>query len=58
VIIDDSKGYYKERAILYDDTNVEQIKAIPNEAMHRQVDLQLVAADEAGERLCVFECTP
>jgi hypothetical protein len=48
VLGDDSKGYYNENAILYDDTNIEQMRSISKDALHRNVDLELLAADEAG----------
>lgn len=33
---------------MYDDTDVEQIKSIPESAIHRNVDLTLLAADTEG----------
>jgi hypothetical protein len=48
VLTDDAKGEHDEH-ITYDDTDVEQIKSIPDEAIHRNVDLTLLAADKEGE---------
>jgi nucleoside-diphosphate-sugar epimerase len=44
VIADDAKGQHGDH-IVYDDTDVEQIKSIPESAIHRNVDLTLLAAD-------------
>ena len=35
-------------AIIYDDTNVEQLESIPDSAPHRVVDLAIVKADQEG----------
>jgi hypothetical protein len=48
VLTDDAKGEHDEH-ITYNDTDVEQIKSIPEEAIHRNVDLTLLAADKEGE---------
>jgi hypothetical protein len=47
-LTDDSEGSYREH-IKYDDTNVGLIKSIPDDALHRNVDLEIVAADLEGE---------
>lgn len=47
VLADDAKGLHGDH-IIYDDTNVEQLKSIPSSAVHREVDLAVLAADEEG----------
>jgi hypothetical protein len=47
-LTDDSDGSYREH-IKYDDTNVGLIKSIPDNALHRNVDLEIVAADLEGK---------
>lgn len=44
---DNARGEYATDTI-YDDTNVEQIKSIPATALHRNVDLRVVDADQQG----------
>ena len=34
--------------IIYDDTNPEQIEALPDTQVHRDVDLELIKADQEG----------
>jgi nucleoside-diphosphate-sugar epimerase len=47
VLIDDAKGMHGDH-IIYDDTDVAQLKSIPENAIHRNVDLAVLAADEEG----------
>jgi nucleoside-diphosphate-sugar epimerase len=47
VIADDAKGMHGDH-IVYDDTDVEQLKSISDSAFHRNVDLTLLAADAEG----------
>ena len=47
VITDDARGMYPGD-VIYNDTNVEQIKSIPDTAFHRNVDLLVVHADLEG----------
>lgn len=35
--------------VIYDDTNVEQMASLPITQIHRNVDLAIVEADQAGE---------
>lgn len=44
---DDARGEYPTNTI-YDDLNVEQIRAIPDDAFHRSVDLLVAGADVEG----------
>ena len=46
-LIDDARGMYVTETI-YSDTNVEQIKSIPYEAFHRNVDSLVMEADQEG----------
>ncbi|KAI0701894.1 NAD(P)-binding protein [Cerioporus squamosus] len=46
-LTDDARGLYPTETV-YDDLNVEQIKSIPLEAMHRTVDLLITEADTQG----------
>ncbi|KZT03271.1 NAD(P)-binding protein [Laetiporus sulphureus 93-53] len=46
-IAEGTKGMYASETS-YSDTNVEQIKSIPETAFHRNVDLTVVAADQQG----------
>jgi hypothetical protein len=52
VLADDAKGMHNNHTT-YNDTNVEQIKSIPKDALHRNVDLELMKADEEGTS-CIF----
>jgi len=47
VISESANGMFASETI-YDDTNVEQMKSIAPTAMHRDVDLAVVEADEQG----------
>ena len=47
VLTDDARGMYASDTI-YDDTDVNQIKSIPDTAFHRNVDLLIVQADAQG----------
>ena len=43
--------------VIYDDTNITEVESIPDAAFHRNVSLELIAADNAGvllvsESLC------
>jgi hypothetical protein len=42
--MDNSYGVYRD-GIKYDDADVESIRSIPKDAIHRNVDLEIVAAD-------------
>lgn len=35
--------------VIYVDTNTEQIESIPATAVHRSVDMEIVAADKDGQ---------
>jgi nucleoside-diphosphate-sugar epimerase len=47
VFADDANGAHGN-APTYDDTNIAQLKAIPDDAPHRPMELAALAADEAG----------
>ncbi|VDC00638.1 unnamed protein product [Peniophora sp. CBMAI 1063] len=47
VLIDDAKGMH-DNHITYDDSSVESIESLPPDAFHRQVDLEIVKADQEG----------
>ncbi|KAI0738076.1 NAD-P-binding protein [Daedaleopsis nitida] len=47
VIVDDARGEYVTDTV-YSDLNLEQIKAIPETALHRPVDLLVFEADTEG----------
>lgn len=47
VLTDDAKGD-KTMDTIYYDTNVEQIESLPPTQAHRDVDLEVVAADQSG----------
>ncbi|KAA1475300.1 NAD(P)-binding protein [Dentipellis sp. KUC8613] len=47
VLTDDARGDQATDTIYYD-TNTEQIEALPDTQMHRNIDLEVVAADKAG----------
>lgn len=40
--------------VIYDDTNVEQMASIAPTQVHRNVDLEIVNADEAGKHEISF----
>lgn len=56
VITDDAKGAYASE-IVYDDTNLAQLDALPLTQFHRKIDLAIVNADAQGMRsvLLFFE---
>ena len=39
----------QETDVIYVDTNAEQIESLPDTAVHRGVDLEIVAADKEGQ---------
>jgi nucleoside-diphosphate-sugar epimerase len=45
--MDDAKGMHGNH-ITYDDTDIAQLKSIPETAIHRNVDLAVLAADKEG----------
>jgi hypothetical protein len=45
--MDDANGMYVSD-VIYSDINVQQIESIPESAIHRNVDLQIVSADSEG----------
>ncbi len=47
MLTDDARGEYATETI-YDDLNVEQYKAIPDTAFHRDVDTLVINADVEG----------
>ena len=47
VLMDNAVGL-QETDTIYVDTNVEQIEGLPDTAVHRSVDLEVVAADKNG----------
>ncbi|KAA1473464.1 NAD(P)-binding protein [Dentipellis sp. KUC8613] len=46
IFMDNTQG--ESTDVIYYDTNIAQIEALPDTALHRNVDLEVVAADEAG----------
>ena len=44
---DDARGQFRSDKV-YDDTDVASLKAIPDDALHRSVDLAIIDADAAG----------
>ncbi|KAF9002122.1 NAD(P)-binding protein [Cyathus striatus] len=48
VAITPAEGTSDQNAIIYDDADSKQMTSIPRTQIHRQVDLEIVAADEAG----------
>ncbi|KAF9557928.1 NAD-binding protein [Agrocybe pediades] len=46
-LIDDAKGLYATETI-YDDLKPDQINALPDTQFHRNIDLEILRADEAG----------
>jgi hypothetical protein len=47
VLMDDAAGLH-DTDVIYVDTNVEQIESLPDTAVHRKVDLEIVAAYKDG----------
>ena len=47
VLIDDAKGMH-DNHITYDDSSVESIESLPPNAYHREVDREIVKADQEG----------
>lgn len=47
VLTDDAVGNYSGETI-YDDMDPEQIESLPDTQLHRDVDLEIVHADEDG----------
>ncbi|KAF8501570.1 hypothetical protein F5888DRAFT_1608771 [Russula emetica] len=47
VMMDDAAGL-RDTDVVYVDTNPEQLEALPPTALHRPVDLEVIAADEEG----------
>ena len=45
--MDDAAGL-RDSDVVYVDTNPEQFEALPPTALHRPVDLEVVAADKEG----------
>ena len=50
VFMDDAAGLH-DSDVVYVDTNSEQIESLPENAVHRPVDLAIVGADKEG--LCL-----
>ena len=48
VLIDDAKGMH-DHHITYDDSSVESIESLPPNAYHREVDREIVKADQEGK---------
>jgi len=48
VLVDNAAGL-ESTDVIYVDTNPEQIESIPSTAIHRSVDVAVVAADKEGE---------
>ena len=48
MLIDNAVGL-QDSDVIYVDTNVEQIESLPATAVHRPVDLEIVAADKDGQ---------
>ncbi|KAA1476179.1 NAD(P)-binding protein [Dentipellis sp. KUC8613] len=46
IFMDNAQG--ESTDVIYYDTNIAQIEALPDTALHRNVDLEVVAADKAG----------
>ncbi|KAK7690469.1 hypothetical protein QCA50_005567 [Cerrena zonata] len=46
-LTDDARGN-KTTDVIYDDLNPDQIESLPDTAFHRNVDLEIVAADKVG----------
>ena len=47
VMMDEAAGL-RDTDVIYVDTNPEQFEALPPTALHRPVDLEVVAADKEG----------
>jgi hypothetical protein len=47
VLTDNADGEYLSD-VIYDDANPDQIETLPDTALHRNVDLAIVAADREG----------
>ena len=47
MLLDDAAGLH-DTDVVYVDTNPEQFEALPSTALHRPVDLEVVAADKEG----------
>ncbi len=47
---DDARGLYAYDTV-YNDADADQIASLPTTQMHRNVDVEIVAADEQGLRL-------
>ncbi|KDR82445.1 hypothetical protein GALMADRAFT_134061 [Galerina marginata CBS 339.88] len=47
IIMDDARGLTAEHTV-YSDLDVEKLNALPATALHRNVDLPIIAADKAG----------
>ena len=45
--MDNAAGLH-DTDVVYVDTNAEQIESLPDTALHRPVDLEVVAADKQG----------
>ena len=54
VLIDTALGAYTSD-VVYDDENVQQLDNIPTTALHRNVDLKVLNADEEGTLLVPSE---
>lgn len=50
--MDDAAGL-RDTDVVYDDTKPEQFEALPPTALHRPVDLEVIAADKEGP--CIFQ---
>lgn len=48
VLNDNAKGMYATETI-YDDFNADQIEALPDTQLHRDVDVAVVEADKQGK---------
>ena len=44
----DNAAGLRDTDVVYVDTNPEQFEALPSTALHRPVDLEVVAADKEG----------
>lgn len=45
--MDDTRGLHENHTV-YSDLDVDKLKALPEKAMHRNVDSLILMADEAG----------
>ena len=48
VLADSAEGNHVSDTPIYDDTNPDQIEALPDTQIHREVDLELIKADKEG----------